>query len=210
MSSILQRQPISYKPYSNNCSFLGHNMFRMTDNEVYMISNNNLDKAFAIVRNTSQESPKVDDIEVDEDIENHNNSIIQSLHVTRELFKDVFDIKQFKVNSQNKFMNKYKEFKKHLQNVKRKERLQKIINLSYRKAYGIFPEKSIRPSPSTQNNQHLNQSNLNNNNQTTTKLTQALPMHNPMNNNNNKTIQNFSNQNNNSKEEIIISETKIE
>lgn len=106
------------------------NVFKVSDNEIYMIKDSNLKKINDILKVNSQSKPLSEGIHIEPDVDKHNKNLLTSMKLTTDLYRQFFDIKEVEENFQGLFENKYKEFKKYLRKTKRKERLQKIINSS--------------------------------------------------------------------------------
>ena len=83
------------------------NKFRVNENEVYMIKDSNLKKINDIIKLTSQ-TKLPSTIIVDEELEEHNQNLIGSMKLTRELFRQIFDIKEIKQSYYSKLDKKYK------------------------------------------------------------------------------------------------------
>lgn len=143
------------------------NIFKVSDNEIYMIKDSNLKKINEILRINSQSKPFSEGIHIEPDVDKHNKNLLASMKLTTDLYRQIFDIKEVEDNFQGLFENKYKDFKKYLRKTKRKERLQKVINtsLQYSKTITNFPDEKENTNPSVDKNNHNNNENGNSNEQ---------------------------------------------
>lgn len=116
-------------------SYLRPNIIK-SENEIYMIKDNNKNKINEILK-TIQSAKNIEKIGIDEDVEKNNESIINSIATTRDLFRKYFNIKETKKKYDDKLEQKYQSFHKYLKKRNREDYLQKGINMSYRKQYKI-------------------------------------------------------------------------
>lgn len=116
-------------------SYLRPNIIK-SENEIYMIKDNNKNKINEILK-TIQSAKNIEKIGIDEDVEKNNESIINSIATTRDLFRKYFNIKETKKKYDDKLEKKYQSFHKYLKKRNREDYLQKGINMSYRKQYKI-------------------------------------------------------------------------
>ena len=116
-------------------SYLRPNIIK-SENEIYMIKDNNKNKINEILK-TIQSAKNIEKIGIDEDVEKNNESIINSITTTRDLFRKYFNIKETKKKYDDKLEKKYQSFHKYLKKRNREDYLQKGINMSYRKQYKI-------------------------------------------------------------------------
>lgn len=118
-----------YKPeLAQKATFNRPNIFRVSDNEIYMIKDSNLKKINDILKYSSQTRPSTEGFSVDKDIERHNKNMVESMKTTSDLFREIFELQSLEDYFKSKIEIKYGNFKKHLKKVNRKERLQKVIN----------------------------------------------------------------------------------
>ena len=113
---------------AQKANFYRPNIFRVSDNEIYMIKDSNLKKINDILKYSSQTKPTSEEFCVDKDIERHNRNMVESLKTTSDLFREIFELQSVEDYFKSKIEMKYGNFKKHLKKVNRKERLQKVIN----------------------------------------------------------------------------------
>ena len=116
-------------------SYLRPNIIK-SENEIYMIKDNNKNKINEILK-TIQSAKNIEKIGIDEDVEKNNESIINSIATTRDLFRKYFNIKETKKKYDDKLEKKYQSFHKYLKKRNREDYLQRGINMSYRKQYKI-------------------------------------------------------------------------
>ena len=116
-------------------SYLRPNIIK-SENEIYMIKDNNKNKINEILK-TIHSAKNIEKIGIDEDVEKNNESIINSIATTRDLFRKYFNIKETKKKYDDKLEKKYQSFHKYLKKRNREDYLQKGINMSYRKQYKI-------------------------------------------------------------------------
>ena len=116
-------------------SYLRPNIIK-SENEIYMIKDNNKNKINEILK-TIQSAKNIKKIGIDEDVKENNESIINSITTTRDLFRKYFNIKETKKKYDDKLEKKYQSFHKYLKKRNREDYLQKGINMSYRKQYKI-------------------------------------------------------------------------
>ena len=101
--------------------------FKVNEHEVYMIKDSNFKRVYELIREeTESKLKKV--IRVDEDIVAENENLVSSLKTTREMFKEVFDIKRTKNKIKEQLSDKYLDFKRYIRKRERAQRLQKVIN----------------------------------------------------------------------------------
>ena len=116
-------------------SYLRPNIIK-SENEIYMIKDNNKNKINEILK-TIHSAKNIEKIGIDEDVKKNNESIINSIATTRDLFRKYFNIKETKKKYDDKLEKKYQSFHKYLKKRNREDYLQKGINMSYRKQYKI-------------------------------------------------------------------------
>ena len=116
-------------------SYLRPNIIK-SENEIYMIKDNNKNKINEILK-TIHSAKNIEKIGIDEDVKKNNESLINSITTTRDLFRKYFNIKETKKKYDDKLEQKYQSFHKYLKKRNREDYLQKGINMSYRKQYKI-------------------------------------------------------------------------
>ncbi len=116
-------------------SYLRPNIIK-SENEIYMIKDNNKNKINEILK-TIHSAKNIKKIGIDEDVKENNESIINSITTTRDLFRKYFNIKETKKKYDDKLEKKYQSFHKYLKKRNREDYLQRGINMSYRKQYKI-------------------------------------------------------------------------
>jgi hypothetical protein len=116
-------------------SYLRPNIIK-SENEIYMIKDNNKNKINEILK-TIHSAKNIEKIGIDEDVKKNNESLINSITTTRDLFRKYFNIKETKKKYDDKLEKKYQSFHKYLKKRNREDYLQKGINMSYRKQYKI-------------------------------------------------------------------------
>ena len=121
-------------------SYLRPNIIK-SENEIYMIKDNNKNKINEILK-TIQSAKNIEKIGIDEDVEKNNESIINSIATTRDLFRKYFNIKETKKKYDDKLEKKYQSFHKYLKKRNREDYLQKGINMSYLRQYKNLEKES--------------------------------------------------------------------
>ena len=90
--------------------------FRVSDNELYMIRENNIKRIHDILKNSFTAKPNeecsviyiLQKLILDEDLETNNKNLIDSMSKTRSLFDEVYGVSETKKKLKEKLETKYK------------------------------------------------------------------------------------------------------